>query len=156
MLHSRVFPVKNYMTWFQSKVTLCLVSNPVSWSFLVLVWPTTDVVTQFLTHLFDKIFKKSKNSEKQRQSKKYVFNIFGSFLAFSTSSKKEFKFSKVFGTRSTFHASFLKSLIFLIESTLILLVFKKYKKIKKNQIYKKRKKLRDQVWKPSNIFTYKY
>jgi len=98
-----------------------------------------------LTHLLDKIFKKSKNSEKQRQSKKYVFNIFGSFLAFSTSSKKEFKFSKVFGTRSTFHASFLKSLIFLIESTLILLVFKKYKKIKKNQIYKKRKKLRDQV-----------
>jgi len=98
-----------------------------------------------LTHLFDKIFKKSKNSEKQRQSKKYVFNIFASFLAFSTSSKKEFKFSKVFGTRSTFHASFLKSLIFLIESTLILLVFKKYKKLKKNQIYKKRKKLRDQV-----------
>jgi hypothetical protein len=45
----------------------------------------------------------------------------------------------VFGTRSTFHASFLKSLIFLIESTLILLVFKKYKKIKKNQIYKKKK-----------------
>jgi len=98
-----------------------------------------------LIHLFDKIFKKSKNSKKQRQSKKYVFNIFASFLAFSTSSKKEFKFSKVFGTRSTFHASFLKSLIFLIESTLILLVFKRYKKIKKNQIYKKRKKLRDQV-----------
>jgi hypothetical protein len=92
-----------------------------------------------LTHLFDKSFKKIQNSEKQRKSKKkYVFNIFASFLVFSTSSKKEFKFSKVFGTRSTFHASFLKSLIFLIESTLILLVFKKYKKIKKNQIYKKK------------------
>jgi predicted membrane protein len=87
--------------------------------------------------------------------KKYVFNIFASFLAFSTSSKKEFKFSKVFGTRLTFHASFLKSLIFLIESTLILLVFKKYKKIKKNQIYKKEKKLRDQFWGSSNIFAYK-
>jgi len=54
------------------------------------------VVTQFLTHLFDKFFGKSKNSEKQRKSKKYVLNIFASFLAFSTSSKKEFKFSKVF------------------------------------------------------------
>jgi hypothetical protein len=39
---------------------------------------------------------------------------------------------------ATFHVSFLKSLIFFIESTLILLVFKKYKKIKKNQIYKKK------------------
>jgi hypothetical protein len=28
-------------------------------------------------------------------------------------------------------------------------------KIWKNQIYKKRKKLRDQVWGPNNIFTYK-
>ena len=45
--------------------------------------------------------------------------------------------------RLTFHASFLKSLIFLIESTLILLVFKKSKKIRKIKIYKKRK-LRDQ------------
>jgi hypothetical protein len=34
-----------------------------------------------------------KNNEK---SKKYVLNIFASFLAFSTSSKKEFKFSNVF------------------------------------------------------------
>jgi hypothetical protein len=61
---------------------------------------------------------------------------FASFLAFSTSSKKEFKFSKVFRTRSTFHTSFLKALIFLIESTLILLVFKKYKK---NQNLQKKK-----------------
>jgi hypothetical protein len=38
---------------------------------------------------------------------------------------------------------------------LILLVFKKYKKIKKNQIYKKEKKLRDQFWGSSNIFAYK-
>ena len=92
-----------------------------------------------------------KITKKNENPKKYVFNIFASFLAFSTSSKKNFKFSKVFRTRSTFHISFLKSSIFLIESTLILLVFKKYKTIKKNQIYKKKKKLRDQFWGPSNI-----
>jgi hypothetical protein len=28
------------MTWCQNMVTLCLVSNPVNRSFLVLVWPT--------------------------------------------------------------------------------------------------------------------
>jgi hypothetical protein len=77
-----------------------------------------------------------KNNE---NSKKYVFNIFASFLAFSASSKKEFKFSKVFQTRSTFHASFLKSLFFSFKSTLILLVFKKYKKIKQNQNLQKKK-----------------
>jgi hypothetical protein len=87
------------------------------------------VATQFLTHLFDKIFEKNPKIAKNNENpKKYVFYIFASFLAFSTSSKKEFKFSKVFGTRSTFHVSFLKSLIFLIESTLILLVFKNTKK----------------------------
>jgi hypothetical protein len=43
--------------------------------------------------------------------------------------------------RSTFNALILKSLIFLIESTLILLVFKKYKKkIRKIKIYKKKRK----------------
>jgi len=50
------------------------------------------VVTQFLTHLFDKIFEKSKNSEKQRKSKKNVFNIFASFLAFSVLSQKNLNF----------------------------------------------------------------
>jgi hypothetical protein len=35
------------------------------------------------------------------------------------------------------------------------MLIRKSKKNKKNQIYKK-KKLRDQVWKPNNIFTYKY
>jgi hypothetical protein len=34
-------------------------------------------------------------------------------------------------------------------------VDKKNSKNKKNQIYKKRKKLRDQVWGPNNIFAYK-
>jgi len=37
MLHPRVFPVKNCLMLCQSTVTLCLVSNQVSRSFLVLV-----------------------------------------------------------------------------------------------------------------------
>jgi len=97
-----------------------------------------------------------KITKKNENPKKYVFNIFASFLAFSTSSKKNFKFSKVFRTRSTFHISFLKSSIFLIESTLILLVFKKYKKIKKNQIYKKKKEVEGPILRPKQHFTYKY
>jgi hypothetical protein len=36
------------------------------------------------------------------------------------------------------------------------MLIRKIQKNKKNEIYKKRKKLRDQVWKPANIFTYKY
>jgi hypothetical protein len=114
------------------------------------------VATQFLTHLFDKIFEKNPKIAKNNENpKKYVFYIFASFLAFSTSSKKEFKFSKVFGTRSTFHASFLKSLIFFIESTLILLVFKKLQKNKKNQNLQK-KKVEGPILKPKQNFTYKY
>jgi hypothetical protein len=51
------------------------------------------VVTQFLTHLFDKIFEKSKNNKKKQKSKKYVFlNIFASFLAFSALSQKNLNF----------------------------------------------------------------
>jgi hypothetical protein len=50
------------------------------------------VVTQFLTYIFDKIFKKSKNSEKQKNPKNMFFNIFALFLAFSASSQKNLKF----------------------------------------------------------------
>jgi len=39
---------------------------------------------------------------------------------------------------------------------LILLVFKKYKKIKKNQIYKKRKKVEGPILRFMQHFTYKY
>jgi len=39
MLHPCVFLVKNCMMLYQSTVTLCLVFNQVSRSFLVLVWP---------------------------------------------------------------------------------------------------------------------
>jgi len=37
MLHPRIFPVNNCLMLFQSTVTLCLVSNQVSRSFMVLV-----------------------------------------------------------------------------------------------------------------------
>jgi hypothetical protein len=120
-------------------------------------WPITGgmfVVTQILTHLLDKIFENPKIVKNNENPKKKNFNIFASFLAFSTSSKKEFKFSRLFGTRSTFHPSFLKSLIFLIESTLILLVFKKYKKIKKNQNLQK-KKVEGPILRPKQHFAYK-
>ena len=102
---------------------------------LIFLWN----VIQILTYLFDKNFWNSKIAKNNENPKTYIFNIFASFLAFLASSKKEFKFSKVFRTRSTFHASFLKSLIFFIESTLILLVSKKYKKIKQNQNLQKKK-----------------
>jgi len=65
------------------------------------------VVTQFLTHLFDKFFEKYPKIAKNNENpKKICFYIFASFLAFSTSSKKEFKFSKFFRMRSTFHVLF--------------------------------------------------
>jgi len=58
--------------------------------------------------------------------------------------------------RSTFHVSFLKVLFFLIESTLILLVFKKYKKkTRKIKIYKKRK-VEGPILRPKQHFTYKF
>jgi len=59
------------------------------------------VVTQFLTHLFDKIFEKSKNNKKKTKIQKirflkYICIIFSIFSIVS----KEFKFSNIFGTRS--------------------------------------------------------
>jgi len=60
------------------------------------------------------------------------------FLAFLASSQKNLNFQRSL-ERVQFLTSFLKSLIFLIESMLILLVFKKYKKNKKNQNLQKKK-----------------
>jgi hypothetical protein len=57
--------------------------------------------------------KNPKIVKKQQKFKNIFLNIFASFLAFSTSSK-EFKFSKIFGTRSTFNTLFLKLSISLI------------------------------------------
>jgi hypothetical protein len=50
----------------------------------------TFVVTQFFTHVFDKFSeKKPKIARKNNENPKNMFfNIFASFLAFSTSSKK--------------------------------------------------------------------
>jgi hypothetical protein len=102
------------------------------------------VATQFLTHVlinFQKNPKKAKNIE---NPKKYIFNTFASFLAFLASSQKNLNFQRHLERVQLLTRYFLKSLIFFIESTLILLVFKKYKKIKKNQFTKKERKLRDQ------------
>jgi len=99
------------------------------------------VVTQFFIHLFDKIFGKSfsKNNEKQRKSKKIYFKYICIVFSIFSIVSKEFNFSKVFWTRSTFHTLFLKSLIFLIELILIMLFSKNKKKYKKLKFYKKTK-----------------
>jgi hypothetical protein len=47
---------------------------------------TLILVTQFLTHLFDKIFEKPKIAKNNENPKNIYFNIFASFLAFSASS----------------------------------------------------------------------
>ena len=92
------------------------------------------VATQFLTHVLIKKLKKIKIAKNNKNPKKihfwYICIVFSIFNVVS----KEFKFSKVFQTHLTFHTSFLKSVIFLIESTLILLVFEKQNtKNKENQ-----------------------
>ena len=76
------------------------------------------------------------------------------FLAFSTSSKKNFNFQLFFRTRSTFTRHF-KIIIFLIELMLILLIFKYKKKNKKNQNLQK-KKVEGPIWRFEQTFTYKY
>jgi hypothetical protein len=52
------------------------------------------VAIQFFTHVFDKFSEKIKNSKKQpmKTAKKCIFDIFASFLAFSTSSQKNLNF----------------------------------------------------------------
>jgi len=89
-------------------------------------------------------FEKSPKIVKNKENKKkYVFNIFASFLAFSTSSQKNLNFQRSFERDRSFTRRFLKSLIFLIGSALILPFFKNTRKTRKIKIYKKRK-LRDQ------------
>jgi len=104
----------------------------------------------WLTYLI-KFLKNPKIAKNKENPKKYVFNIFASFLAFSASSQKNLIFQRSFERVRLFKRHFLKSLIFLIKSTLILLVFKKIQeKTRKIKIYKKRK-LRNQFWGMSNI-----
>jgi hypothetical protein len=83
------------------------------------------VATQFLTHVLIFFQKNPKNREKHRKSKKILFLIYSHHFRIFSIVLKEFKFSNMFGTRSTFNALFLKSLIFLIESMLMSLVLKK-------------------------------
>ena len=92
----------------------------------------TFVAIQFLTQYFDKFLEKTKkNRKKQRKPPKmqfwYICIVFSIFSIVS----KEFSFSKVFWTRSTFNVLILQSLIFLLESTLVLFVFKINSKKKK-------------------------
>jgi Na+/H+ antiporter NhaD/arsenite permease-like protein len=108
----------------------------------------TIVVTQFLTHVLKQIVEKSKNNEKQQKNPKnsflkYICIIFSIFSIVS----KEFKFLKIFGTRSTFNVLFLKSLIFLIRGD----ADKKIQKKRKNQIYIK-KKVEGPILRPKQYF----
>jgi hypothetical protein len=74
------------------------------------------VATQFLTHVFINFQKNPKIAKNNENPKKKLFFIYICivFSIFSIVSK-EFKFSKVFGTRSTFNVLFLKSPIFIIQ-----------------------------------------
>jgi hypothetical protein len=99
---------------------------------------------------FIKFLKNPKIAKNNENKKIGLLNIFASFLAFQHRIKR-IKIFKDLWNSSTFKALFLKSLILFIRVD----VNKKIQKNKKNQIYKKKKKLRDQVWKPTNIFTYK-
>jgi hypothetical protein len=55
------------------------------------------VATQILTHVFDKFLEKKITKKKNSENpKKYIFDIFALFLAFSTSSQKNLNFQKYF------------------------------------------------------------
>jgi len=70
----------------------------------------------------------------------YICIIFSIFKAIS----KEFKFSKVFWTRSTFNALILQSLIFWVDVDIAR--FKKYKKWEKSKLQKKREEKKKKSW----------
>jgi hypothetical protein len=57
---------------------------------------------------FDKFSEKSKNREKQQKSKTICFLIYFCHFSIFSIVSKEFKFSKILGTRSTFNALFLQ------------------------------------------------
>ena len=62
------------------------------------------VTTQFFIHVLRNFKKNSKIAKNIKNPKKNMFfNIFALFLPFSASCQKNFKFSKNFGTRSTFN-----------------------------------------------------
>jgi hypothetical protein len=96
-----------------------------------------DVATQFLTHVLINFQKNPKIVKNNKYPKNtffiYICIVFSIFSIVS----KEFKFSKFFGTRSTFNALFLKSLIFLIQ---VDVDKKNPKKIRKIRFTKKRER----------------
>jgi hypothetical protein len=116
--------------------------------FIGIVYWNNIVATQFLTHVLINFQKKSKNSEKHWKPKKYIFNTFASFLAFSASSKKNLNFQRSFE-----RVQLLTIIDFPHWVDVDIARFQKYKKIKKNQIYKK-KKVKESILRPKQYFAY--
>ena len=54
------------------------------------------VATQFLTQCLNFFWKKSKIAKNNENLKKYILDIFASFLAFSKSSQKNLNFQRYF------------------------------------------------------------
>jgi len=54
------------------------------------------VATQFFTHVFDNFLEKNQKKKTMKTPKKCIFDIFASFLAFSTSSQKNLNFQMYF------------------------------------------------------------
>ena len=91
-----------------------------------------------------------------KNPKKYVFNIFAMFLAFSTSFKKNFNFQLFFFERVRLFTRHFKIIIFLIELMLILLIFKNTRKKQEKSKFTKKKKVEGPILIPGQHFTYKY
>jgi len=69
----------------------------------------------------------------------FFLNIFASFFSIFSIVSKEFKFSKIFGTRSTFNTSFLKIIDFPHWVDVDIAHFQKNtQNVRKIKIYKKR------------------
>jgi hypothetical protein len=73
----------------------CLISDAKKLSPIKNLNCIMNVATQFLTHIFDKFLEKNKKKAKNNENPKiYIFYIFASFLAFSTSSQKNLNFQR--------------------------------------------------------------
>jgi len=73
------------------------------------------LLPNFLPIFFIKILENQKITKNNENPKKYVFNTFASFLAFSTSSQKNFNFQRSLERVRLLTCYILKSLIFLIQ-----------------------------------------
>jgi len=72
----------------------------------------TFVATQFLTHVLINFQKNSKIAKNIENPKKYIFKYICIVFSIFSIISKEFKFSKISGTRSTFNALLLKIIDF--------------------------------------------